>query len=779
MDRDDLEDCMWRTLCQSGLTGKKLAVYSVDDAEEITVQLCKKLGIVCELWHVDLVYTWINDAVRSEPVAKRLRGDTTLDPLDSKLLEERMNLSNQLSSSSSSNAVLVSVLPESRPSRRRAQDGGEEHARKLRDDQQKEMWSRELYLELKKIEAPALEHLEHCVNDRHLHMALAGRTRYNTLKRYVKTWMAFMQWLNAAKNVVEYPVPGDLVEYLFSRYAEPCGPTIPVLIVKAVTWFERVACLDVRARIGESHVVSSVRDYIVEMLSKDSAPTKRAPRYPAVFLESLEAMVDNETLVLGMRLIAWIKLVKIWASLRWDDIQKIIPKELKYYAGRMTTVLRITKTSGPTKRIQELPVCVSERSYVTSPFWLKTGFDLFKEHASFERDYLLPKLNKEWSGFRRSMALYNDISSYSSYVRKAAKRLGTSVPLVDATLATFWTEHSERATVPTGLALLRVEEAEVDEAQEMEHSPPEPVEAEMDTREWTKPIPTGDYINLRNAFMKVHGKVEDKVTPSKEYMEKKLQELENGEFRAELLSEVVSKDEVDPDTMVPVFDSKGTLSVKKGSSSVSLPTGPEQLRRRLSVMLNCILMLSLKHTNREEIQDMTRDVMERYKDYILGDYVWGLSSTDLQGNQIQSPPWSLILSYEHAVRKRAYSLMITDRLKIGAALEAAWKCPVTKERHFITPLALYAKRSHPPANWGDWNPKGKGKSNKGTSNKGKSKGKGAASSPDGAKICFRFNQGKCSYQKCKFAHICNRCFNKGHNALNCKGDKAPDTTGSV
>ena len=192
------------------------------------------------------------------------------------------------------------------------------------------------------------------------------------------------------------------------------------------------------------------------------------------------------------------------------------------------------------------------------------------------------------------------------------------------------------------------------------------VEAEMDTREWTKPIPTGDYINLRNAFMRAHGKVEDKVTPSKEYLEKKLQELENGEFRAELLSEVVSKDEVDPDIMVPVFDSKGSLSVKKGTTSVALPTGPEQLRRRLTVMLHCILMLALKHTNREEIQDMSRDTMERYKDYILGDYVWGLSSTDLQGNQIQTPPWSLVLSYEHAVRKRAYNLMITEHLKIGA-----------------------------------------------------------------------------------------------------------------
>lgn len=305
------------------------------------------------------------------------------------------------------------------------------------------------------------------------------------------------------------------------------------------------------------------------------------------------------------------------------------------------------------------------------------------------------------------------------------------------------------------------------------------VEAEMDTREWTKPIPTGDYISMRNAYMKVHGKLEDKVTPSKEYLEKKLQELENGEFRAETMAEVVSKDEVDPDVMIPIFDSKGSLSVKRGSTTIPLPSGPEQLRRRLTVMLNALLMLALKHTNRQEIQDVSRDLFERYKDYILGDYVWGLSSTDLHGNQIQTPPWSLVLSYEQAVRKRAYYLMISEHLQLGSALEQAWKCPVTKERHFITPLALYSKRSFPNQNWGDWNPKGKGKGGKGLQSKGKSKGKGSATTPDGSKICFRFNQGKCSYQRCKFSHVCNKCFKKGHNALNCKDEKpTPDTTGA-
>ena len=301
------------------------------------------------------------------------------------------------------------------------------------------------------------------------------------------------------------------------------------------------------------------------------------------------------------------------------------------------------------------------------------------------------------------------------------------------------------------------------------------LEAEMNTREWSKPILTGDYVQLRNSYTQMHGVIDDKVTPAKEYLEKKLQELENGEFRAETLSEVIAKDEVDPDVLTPIFDAKGNLSVKKGSSTVPLPSGPEQLRRRLSIMQNCMMMLSIKHVSHEELKDIDKALFDRYKDYILGDYVWGLSSTDLRGNQIQTPPWSLVLSYEQAIRKKAFSYMQSETIRFGAALEKAWKCAVTKERHFITPLALYSKRSYPPP--GDWDPKGKGKV-KGKNDKGKGKGKGTG--PKGEKICFRFNQGKCSYKKCKFDHICNKCFQKGHNALNCKnGADGPDTQGST
>ena len=94
-------------------------------------------------------------------------------------------------------------------------------------------------------------------------------------------------------------------------------------------------------------------------------------------------------------------------------------------------------------------------------------------------------------------------------------------------------------------------------------------EANNEIRDLAKPIPVSDYMAMRQSFSKAFGELEDKYIPSKEYIEKKLNELESGEFRAEQLSEVVGRDEVDPDTLLPSWDSKGHITVKKASSTAS------------------------------------------------------------------------------------------------------------------------------------------------------------------------------------------------------------------
>ena len=83
------------------------------------------------------------------------------------------------------------------------------------------------------------------------------------------------------------------------------------------------------------------------------------------------------------------------------------------------------------------------------------------------------------------------------------------------------------------------------------------------------------------------------------------------------LSEVVSRDEIDPDTLLPAWDAKGHITVKQGNTVVAMPPGPEQLRMRLTVMANRLIKLKLKHTGRVELQDITPALFGKYKDYLL------------------------------------------------------------------------------------------------------------------------------------------------------------------
>ena len=153
----------------------------------------------------------------------------------------------------------------------------------------------------------------------------------------------------------------------------------------------------------------------------------------------------DDMYAVGWRIWAWIELVKVWASLRWSDIQAILPQELSLLEGRLTTILRRMKTSGPNRQVKELPVCVSERAYFAKPAWIKTGFDLLQFHVRYKRDYLMPRL-------KGNGALDNRMASYGDAMVATAGLLG-AMNLPQVTQG-YWTEHSERAVIPTNLSVL-------------------------------------------------------------------------------------------------------------------------------------------------------------------------------------------------------------------------------------------------------------------------------------------------------------------------------------
>ena len=145
---------------------------------------------------------------------------------------------------------------------------------------------------------------------------------------------------------------------------------------------------------------------------------------------------------------------------------------------------------------------------------------------------------------------------------------------------------------------------------------------------------------MRASCATTFGELEEDQIPAKEFIEKKLHELETGEFRAEPLTEVLSRDEIDPEVLLPTWDAKGTLSIKKGGSKTAMPSGPEQLRSRLTVLQNALLMIKLRHPARSELQDVTMATFEKYKNYLLGSYCYGLRSSEESGGLIPLGQWS-------------------------------------------------------------------------------------------------------------------------------------------
>ena len=97
----------------------------------------------------------------------------------------------------------------------------------------------------------------------------------------------------------------------------------------------------------------AAKDKIVEVLHEGAPLIRRAPVMVLVIFERV-VMDDSEPT--GLRIYAWAKLVKVWASLRWSDLQAIRPGELKLVEGRLATTLRRTKTSGPNRRIKDFAV---------------------------------------------------------------------------------------------------------------------------------------------------------------------------------------------------------------------------------------------------------------------------------------------------------------------------------------------------------------------------------------------------------------------------------------
>eukprot|EP00973_Karenia_brevis_P093199 12416165-Karenia_brevis.AAC.1 len=67
---------------------------------------------------------------------------------------------------------------------------------------------------------------------------------------------------------------------------------------------------------------------------------------------ALELGVSDLTAPTFLRAIMWMKLLRIWAGLRSDDVQGIMPNLMRLLDSGLVVQLDRTKTSGPGRKIR-------------------------------------------------------------------------------------------------------------------------------------------------------------------------------------------------------------------------------------------------------------------------------------------------------------------------------------------------------------------------------------------------------------------------------------------
>ena len=188
----------------------------------------------------------------------------------------------------------------------------------------------------------------------------------------------------------------------------------------------------------------------------------------------------------------------------------------------------------------------------------------------------------------------------------------------------------------------------------------------------------------RRAVEAVLGALQDKEVPSKQVIATKLEMIESNTPSVELLTEIASVEDAETETFEAKIDPvTNTLKIKSGKHTVAAPSTPEELRlrhRRIGLAWD---MLSTKHFNRSWLSANMTDCMRKFSDYILGNKVAGLVS----GNR--TPPWSLVLSFEHEVRRSVYRWIRDGE---SASLQDAFKKAVADvellNRHLVIPFSL-------------------------------------------------------------------------------------------
>eukprot|EP00973_Karenia_brevis_P019787 2713061-Karenia_brevis.AAC.1 len=120
--------------------------------------------------------------------------------------------------------------------------------------------------------------------------------------------------------------------------------TFPTTLMAAISFVEDRGDVAMENRISQQGIVKRAADSLRMSLEQNAVPTRKAPAYLLIMVVALELMIYDMEVPFFLRFVAWTKLLRIWGSLRSDDLQGLAPHFIRWMPSGITGHLDRSKT---------------------------------------------------------------------------------------------------------------------------------------------------------------------------------------------------------------------------------------------------------------------------------------------------------------------------------------------------------------------------------------------------------------------------------------------------
>ena len=160
------------------------------------------------------------------------------------------------------------------------------------------------------------------------------------------------------------------------------------------------------------------------------------------------------------------------------------------------------------------------------------------------------------------------------------------------------------------------------------------------------------------------------------------------------LNEVTSKKAVRTQGLQTTVDKGGAVRIVKQKQRGNMPQTTEELRTVLRIEANTYCFMAGRFRNKAFFKDMSPLPWAEYVNFLLGEKVYLMKipvpSHAGKGSEQTPvrPPWQVLLTYEHELRKEAIKRAYQgSRPLVETLLEVAQDSQI-KEQYFTSPIAL-------------------------------------------------------------------------------------------